>query len=431
MSDFIVHAEFPPKLINVLFRDDLKYIVIPGGRGGSRSWSVARALLIRGTAKKLLILCVRETQSSIEQSVHRLLSDQITNLHLESFYKINNNSITGLNGTEIVFAGIRRNFAGLKSFEGADICWIEEGEAVTEPSWRYLIPTIRKKDAIFYVTFNPQLATDETYERFIINSPPRTEVITMNYYDNPWFDETSLREEMEHLKKIDEPQYRNVWLGEVKEYLDGAIFAPQIKQTIAEGRIKQVNFDPTKPVNTYWDMGRDGTAIWFAQNHDNERYIINYYENIGESISHYTEKLQELVTLYHYQWGKHYIPHDGSKGWWGSEYNIREVMGQFLGEKNIIQLPKSLAVEDRINAGRMIFPLCYFDEVKTKVGMQCLRSYRYLKDAMKPDHDHASHGADAFTALAMASNQKPRTKIDMDKVRSAVSYSTKGGWLGT
>ena len=165
----IANAEFPEKL-SILF-DKARYKVLYGGRGGAKSWGVARALLILGCKSTLRILCAREFQTSIKDSVHKLLSDQIYALGLESFYEITQNSIRGKNGSEFAFVGLKNNVANIKSFEGVDICWVEEAQTVSKTSWNVLIPTIRKEQSEIWVTFNPELESDETYQRFVISPP--------------------------------------------------------------------------------------------------------------------------------------------------------------------------------------------------------------------------------------------------------------------
>jgi phage terminase large subunit len=165
-----ITAEFPDKL-KFLFTP-MRYKVARGGRGSAKSWSVARALLIQGANRPLRILCTREIQKSIQQSVHQLLSDQIKALKLDSFYQVLNNEIRGINGTEFYFSGLsNETSASLKSFEGVDIVWCEEAQNISKQSWDILLPTIRKPDSEIWVTFNPDLETDETYQRFVVNKP--------------------------------------------------------------------------------------------------------------------------------------------------------------------------------------------------------------------------------------------------------------------
>ena len=146
-----MRAEFPDKL-QFLF-SPARYKVAYGGRGGAKSWNFARALLIQGLSRTLRVLCAREFQNSIRESVHQVLSTQIEMLQLPG-YKVNQSEITNVNGAEFIFAGIRNNPTRIKSLEGVDICWVEEAERVSEESWKILIPTIRKAGSEIWVSFN-------------------------------------------------------------------------------------------------------------------------------------------------------------------------------------------------------------------------------------------------------------------------------------
>ena len=140
MSDRV--ADFPEKL-ECLFQPS-RYKVLYGGRGGAKSWGVARALLIMGAQRKLRIACGREIQKSISDSVYQLLKEQIDDLGLASQYRVLETYIEGINGTLITFHGLKHNVVSLKSIEGIDIFWAEEAQTISKNSWNTLIPTIRK-----------------------------------------------------------------------------------------------------------------------------------------------------------------------------------------------------------------------------------------------------------------------------------------------
>jgi len=200
LAQAVAKAEFPVKLA-CLF-EPKRYKVLYGGRGGAKSWGVARALLIKGAKDPLRILCAREFQVSIKDSVHKLLADQIEQLGLAEFYEITNTAIRGRNGTEFSFVGLKNNIMSIKSFEGVDICWCEEAQTISKTSWNVLIPTIRKDNSEIWVTFNPELETDDTYQRFVISPPDNAFVQKITWRDNPWFPQT-LREEKENLEVRD------------------------------------------------------------------------------------------------------------------------------------------------------------------------------------------------------------------------------------
>lgn len=200
-----------------------RYKTFHGGRGGAKSWAAARALVIMAASKKLRILCTREVQNSIKDSVHKLLKDQIEMLGLNPWFRITNESITSASGSEFLFKGLRFDPLGIKSTEGVDICWVEEAQSVSSDSWAILIPTIRKEGSEIWVTFNPGEEQDPTYQRFIVNPPDDSITVEVNYYDNPYLPDT-LRKEMEYCKRVDYEAYEHIWLGKPKSISDSVIF---------------------------------------------------------------------------------------------------------------------------------------------------------------------------------------------------------------
>ena len=183
MSSQQATADFPAAL-EFLFQP-ARYKVLYGGRGGTKSWGVAQALLILAAQRPLRILCAREIQKSIRDSVHQLLRDRITELGMESFYRVLDSEIRGANGSLFLFAGLRHNIANIRSKEGIDIVWVEEANTVSKSSWDALIPTIRKEGSEIWITFNPELERDETYKRFVKLPPPGAVVRKVGWQDNP------------------------------------------------------------------------------------------------------------------------------------------------------------------------------------------------------------------------------------------------------
>ena len=304
VSNAIAKAEFPVKLQG-LFKKS-RYKVLYGGRGGAKSWGIARALLILGAKDQLRILCAREFMTSMRDSVHKLLCDQIDALGLIGFYEITQASIRGKNGTEFSFVGLKNNVANVKSYEGVDLCWVEEAQTVSRLSWNVLIPTIRKEGSEVWISFNPELETDETYQRFVVNPPENCTLIKINWSDNPWFPET-LRAEKDALKARDLEAYNQVWEGLCRQTVDGAIFAKEMQQAELDGRITKVPYDATKPVHAVFDLGwSDNTAIWFLQFIGMETRLIRYIEDSQKTMSHYLATMQTFGYVYDTIW----LPHD-------------------------------------------------------------------------------------------------------------------------
>jgi phage terminase large subunit len=402
-------SEFPAKL-RFLFKP-ARYKVAYGGRGGAKSWGYARALLILGAQRKLRILCARETQKSIADSVHKLLSDQIGALGLHEFYQVLKSTIRGANGTEFIFAGIRQSSVGdVKSYEGCDICWVEEAQIVSKHSWDVLIPTIRKEGSEIWVSFNPELETDQTYQRFVLHPPPEVLPVKINWSDNPWFPEV-LRKEMEHCKATDPDGYENIWEGHCKQVVEGAIYKEQLIAAEKESRITRVPYDPIRPVDTFWDLGfGDNTSIWFGQSIGFEFRLIDFISGSLKDLSYYFNELRSRQ----YSYGLHYLPHDARAKTLAAGGRSIQQQVEAAGFK--VSIVPSLSIADGIAAGRSIFNRCWLDKDKCADGIQALKHYRYEFDdklgtfKQDPLHNWASHPADAFRMFAVAIREPERKK---------------------
>jgi len=425
-----VKAHFPPKL-EFLFKPS-RYKVIHGGRGGGKSWAIARALLIIGYRDPIRVLCARELQNSISDSVHKLLSDQVLALGLEDFYRIEKATISGLNGTEFRFAGIKTNIGAVKSFEGITHVWCEEAANISKASWETLIPTVRRDASEIWVSFNPELETDETYKRFVLNPPPNAVVVKQGWEDNPWFPEV-LRIEKDHLQERDADAYLNIWEGHCRQMLDGAVYASELRSATAEGRICRVPWEQSKPVNTFFDLGRrDMTSIWFVQVVGFEFRLIDFYENSGFVLTHYLKVLQEKPYVY----GEHWLPHDATHELLASSMTIEQQM-RAQGFK--VRITPKVTLTDGINAARTVFGKCWFDADKCADGVQSLRHYRYEMeiDAVtrkrEPLHDINSHASDAFRYMAVALNAKAAASRSGPSTVTPLRLRPDGGnvaWMG-
>ena len=205
-----------------------RYKVPYGGRGAAKSWSIATALLIEGTQKKHIILCTREFQVSIKDSVKSLLDKKIKDLKLDYFYTSTRDQIIGINGTQIIFAGLKANISNIKSLEGVTIVWIEEGQTISQASLDVLIPTIRETDSEIWISFNTGLEKDPVYKMFIKEGKPDSVVRKINYDENPFFPDV-LRKEMKYDKEHDTDKYNHIWLGNPLTISDAVIFKGKFK----------------------------------------------------------------------------------------------------------------------------------------------------------------------------------------------------------
>lgn len=420
-------ADFP-EAYQFLFEPST-YKVAYGGRAAGRSWSFARALLIIGMKRPLRVLCAREIQMSIRDSVHKLLSDQIGHMGLGAFYEIQRDVIKGPNGTEFIFEGIKHNTEKIKSMEGINICWLEEARRVSKESLDIIIPTIlRNEDAEIWITFNPKLKKDEVYARYVQNKPANAIVVKTSWRDNPFLSKTALQT-IEDARNSDPIAYAQVWEGNCIESVDGAIYAKEIADAREDDRIGRVPYDHAFPVHVVFDLGRaDATAMWFVQVVGFEFRFVRYYENTAFVLQHYLDQISRSgFTI-----GTIYLPHDARAKQLG---NPRTIQQQVMAFHPATQIVPKLSIEDGINAARTIFPNCWFDEVACDKGLECLGSYQYDVDDkgqrdQKPLHNWASHGADAFRYVAVGLRpRRDKPKLNL-RTFADTAFGGAQNWMG-
>jgi phage terminase large subunit len=415
-AEKLVRLQLPRKLAFLM--DMHPYKVAWGGRHGLKSTSFAAALLTLGVVQPLRILCAREVQKSLLQSVHQMLCDQIKKLELDDCYDITENAIRGTTqDTLFRFTGLSdQTVESIKSYQGFDICWIEEGNSVRRRSWQILLPTIfRTKGSEIWVSFNPDMDTDEAWERFVVNPPPGAVVVEMNWRDAlacGWFND-----EQEKLRQYDlvhsKDQYANIWEGKPNVVAAGAIYAREVVDMIGEGRFRPIPYDPRLPVHRIWDLGWNDlmTVIMVQKPHPSALNVINYIE---DSRITYAQLLAVMDRL-GYAWGTDWMPHDAEQHDPKSGTNARKLLSEHGRKVQII--PKSDA-EARIRAARMMFPRVYVDNSKFDTPperpdrllgaahlMERLKRYkrnvpRTTQEPTGPVHDIASHGADAWGGMA-------------------------------
>jgi phage terminase large subunit len=240
--------------------------ILYGGRASSKSWDAAGFATFLASNYKLRVLCVRQFQNKIEESVYTLLKTQIERFGLLSKFRVLDNKIIGRDtGSEFMFYGLWRSIDEIKSLEGIDVLWIEEAHNLTEEQWKVLEPTIRKEGSQVWVVFNPKLATDFAYKRFVLDPPPNTIVRKINYDENPFLSET-MRQLIDAAKAEDYDGYLHIYEGVPRQDDDGviikrswiaaAIDAHKTLQLVTSGR-KRIGFDVA-------DSGEDKCAVVYS-----------------------------------------------------------------------------------------------------------------------------------------------------------------------
>lgn len=402
-----IDARFPRKL-QFLFQP-ARYKVARGGRGSGKSWGFARALILQCAKSTKRVLCTREVQKSIQQSVHQLISDQIKALGLSSRFQILQTEIRGPHGSCFYFSGLSDQTAeSLKSFEGVDIVWCEEAQSISKKSWDILIPTIRKEGSEIWATYNPQLESDETHRRFVLEPPPDCVSIEMNYNDNPYFPAV-LEAERQHAEKTMKPDdYNHTWLGRCKPAVEGAIYFDAMSASVAAGRIRTVPHDGSLKTHAVWDLGMaDSMTIILVQKVASEIRVIHYIEDNQRTLMSYSAELRGLLLDDQpINWGSMYLPHDGFQ----TKHQTGKMDADILRGLGwtVAQTP-NFAVNSGIDRAREMFPRVFFHKDRTARLIECLKRYRWnisnkTGQAVQPLHDEFSHGADAFRYLALTAD---------------------------
>lgn len=279
-----LHLNLIDKVADVLYAE-ARYKVLFGGRGSTKSWAIADYIVQRAAFGNLRILCTREIQGSIKDSVYRLLCDRIFHHRLQRFFKIQRDSIQSIYGSEIIFKGLRQNISEVKSTEGINICWVEEAEKVAVDSWDTLLPTIfRRNNSELLISFNPEDENSNTYTRFIekdgkpVNMPGLVKCF-VNWWDNPWFP-PGLYQEMDWCRTNDQEKYDHVWAGRPKKYGQAVIF---------KNKLRVESFHPAEEGTQFyfgadWGFGVDPCCLVRMFIRDRKLYIDKEFYGYGIEI---------------------------------------------------------------------------------------------------------------------------------------------------
>lgn len=430
----IFEAQFIEKL-EPLFEPH-RFKVLRGGRASTKSWSIAQALVIIGASRKLQVLCAREFQSSIRDSVHKLLSNTIERLGLNQVYDIQQNAIYGPNGTQFAFVGLSDKTAeNLKSYEDFDVAWVEEARNTTQRSWNILRPTIRKAGSEIWISFNPELDTDPVWTMFVEDPPPDCFSIELNWRDNPWFNSVLEAERADAQRKLSKVDYENIWEGRCRPTLEGAIYADEIAEMYANRRVGLFPYDPHLLVYPVFDIGwNDKMAIGMYQRHASQLVKVNYLENDHKTYDWYSQQLDKLE----YNWGRIFLPHDGNIANPQTGKNGKQVLTDLGWEVTVLE---RIDPKEGIRLGRMALKNLFVNLPNKNVEMdatdgafrgnarwmECMKRYRRTipKTTMEPGeplHDQYSHGADEWRYAAQAAPMMDNNAYELPPRRRRAGF---------
>jgi phage terminase large subunit len=425
--------ELPPKLIPV-FAGKADVRGAYGGRGSAKTRSFAKMCAVRGymwskAGREGIILCARQFMNSLDDSSLEEIKAAIeSEPWLAEHYEIGEKYVRTKDGrVAFKFSGLDRNIDSIKSKARILLCWVDEGDPVTDEAWVKLIPTLREEDSELWVTWNPERKNSATHKRFRVASDPLMKVVELNWRDNPWFPAILERKRLKDLQERP-GQYGHIWEGDFVTVVEGAYFAADLAKAKAEGRIGLVPRDPNMQIRTFWDLGRrDHTAIWIAQWANQRLNVIDFMEGAGQSPGYYFEELRARG----YRGAMTYLPHDGSRvgpeNAAGRSYEDQSRDAGF--DAVVIRNQGPSAAMLRVDAGRRLFNRISFDERKTEAGRAALGWYHEKKDEKReiglgPEHDWSSHAADAFGLMCVA-YEEPQKEAE-----SASPLRANGGWSG-
>ncbi|HWU63579.1 MAG TPA: PBSX family phage terminase large subunit [Ensifer sp.] len=414
------------------FLSPSRYKAAYGGRGGAKSHFFAEQIIVRCYARQTRVVCIREVQKSIKDSVRQLLIDKIAKLGLEAYFEILETEIRGPNGSVIIFVGMQAyNSENIKSLEGFDIAWVEEGQTFSQRSLDMLRPTIRKEGSELWFSWNPRYKTDAVDKFFRKRKPDNAIVVKVGWQDNPWFPAV-LRKEMEDDFAADEDKAEHIWNGEYGAG-QGAILAKWVNKARRLGRIHEaVSFDPDgAPIEIFSDIGFRDTACWWFWQRKPGGYSIFAYDfdhglDADDWIDRLKAKLVELKIPPH-KLGIIWLPPDAKAKTFQSKHSAMERFLKAFPDK--VKVKPASKKSDQINAARTIIGQCEINSVACEDGLDGLEAWEfdYNEDqqvfSREPKHDWASHRGDSFSYGCEMMQEPAQFKDEPEPVKSVKPMS--------
>lgn len=371
-------------------------------------------------------LCCREVQKSLKESAHKLIADKIRAHNLGKQFDVQETQIKTPGGGLIVFAGLQDHTSeSIKSYEGFDVAWVEEAQTVSAKSLNLLRPTIRSPCSELWFSWNPRRKQDAVDAMFrSAETPTDSVIVRANWDSNKWFPAELEQERLDCMRQQPD-QYEHIWNGDYVTVAEGAYYAAALTAARAEGRIGRVAFDPLMTIRLFFDIGgtgarADACSIWPAQFIAKEVRTRDYYEAVGQPLATHINWMRSKG--FTPDRAEIWLPHDGATQDKVFAVSYESAFRDADYRVNIIPNQGKGAAAARVEASRRLFPNIWFDEETTVAGRDALGWYHERKDEVRgiglgPEHDWASHGADAFGAMAVAYEAPQKTiKLDLSRL---------------
>lgn len=396
-----LRIEVPAKLEPLLYPK--RYKGAHGGRGGAKSHFFAEQIIVQALTGKRIV-CLREVQNSIKESVKQLLADKIIKFGLDTQFEILEQEIRGPAGSQIIFKGLQSfNAANIKSLEGFDIAWVEEAQTLSQHSLDLLRPTIRKPGSELWFSWNPRYKTDAVDKFFRATKREDAICVQINHNDNPWFKNTPLYADMLKDFETDPDKAEHVWNGAYGSS-QGAILAKWVNKAEREGRIhNEVTYDPEgMPIEVSADLGfRDTASFWYWQRVRGGFNVLKYDGDSGLDAEEWIPRIQDNIRELGGKVGKIWLPHDSRAKTFQSRHTTMEQFVKAFGVQHVGLVPQSKKL-DQISAARAVIDRCAFNTQLCEDGLDGLRAWEFLYNeengvfSREPNHNWASHPSDAF-----------------------------------
>lgn len=395
-----------------------------GGRGSGKSHFFAEKLIEDcmaepgDTGEGMRSVCIREVQKDLAQSSKLLIESKLSALGITEAdgFKVFRDAIQTPGDGVMIFKGMQDYTAdSIKSLEGFKRAWWEEAQTATAHSLNMLRPTLRAMGSELWFSWNPRRKSDAVDVMLRgAEVPTGSTIVKANWRDNPWFTAELEQERLDCLR-MQPDQYDHIWEGGHISVMDGAYYAKSLNAARAEGRIGKVAADPLMTIRVFVDIGGTGAkadafTMWVAQFIGKEIRVLDYYEAVGQPLSAHIAWLRQRG--YTPDRAQIWLPHDGSTQDKVYDVSYESAMGAAGYSVTVVPNQGKGAAMARIEEGRRRFPAMWFNEATTEPGIAALGWYHEKKDQARniglgPEHDWASHGADAFGLMCVV-YEEPR-----------------------
>lgn len=423
-----------------------KQSLLFGGSRSGKTFAIIFSVILRAlNVPKSRHAIFRQTRKDLKESIWLDTFPKVLDICFQNYKpNLNNQDLVAkfYNGSEIWF-GFLDDAKHSDNVLGKEYntIYLNEVSEISYASYSKVLTRLSLKNKLnnkFYADCNPPGKWHWAYKIFVqkvnaktgeqLNNPDSYGCMLLNPQDNL---DNLPQDYLDTLQNLPEDERNRFLLGLWVEGISGGIYTKEMAQAEQENRITILQHNKEHAVFTFWDIGiDDSTAILFAQFIKDKIYIIDYYQNNNEAMTHYLEVLQKKALEYGYRYGTLFLPHDGRQREWLTGKTRQETMEKYGYKVEVI--PASNIVEG-INTAKQTFSNIYIDKVKCEELISCLSNYHRKEDtknlvySKEPVHDWSSHGADTFRLMCISYrdklNRNLNYKKEQDNYKRSLAYA--------